>query len=275
MKEGRKAQYKKETQQTSLSRRTVELTRTIIKAALTQAVKEQLIARNPADATELPPADEEKEVIPFTQEEALKFLNSIKGKRLFAAYYLCLATGLRRGELLGLKWEDIDFRSGNFEIKRNLVEVKNETGKYVLEFQKPKTRKSQRTIPMTEDIIKVLKAHKVKQNEEKLFFGKGYQDNGLVFCSEDGRPLWPRNFHRQYSNLLKAAGIPHKKPHAMRHTFVSLLLEQGEDLKNIQELVGHASIVVTANVYGKIAEKTKKKAVEKMSQILKIEAVNR
>ncbi len=191
-----------------LSRRTVEYTRTIIKAALKQAVEEGLLFRNVAEATKLPPGEDKKEVVPFTAEEASCFLNTAAGNRMFAAYYMDIFTGIRRGETLGLMWDDIDFKAGRFEIKRELVSIKDETtGKYILDFQLPKTVKSRRTIPMTDDIVKVLKSHKAQQDEEQHFFGKSYHDENLVFCSEDGRRIWPRNFNRQYTSLLKSSGL--------------------------------------------------------------------
>jgi integrase len=255
-----------------LSRRTVEYTRTIIKAALSQAVEEGLLIRNVAAATKLPPDTEKKEVVPFTRGEAEQFLSTARGNRMFASYYMDIFTGTRRGETLGLKWDDIDWKAPNFEIKRELVAIKDETtGKYFLDFQLPKTAKSQRTIPMTEDMVKVLKSHKARQNEEKLFFGQSYHDENLVFCSEDGKRLWPRNFNRQYTSLLKQAGIEHKKPHTMRHTCASLLLEAGEELKNVQELLGHSKMSTTGDIYAHVLEKTKKKALDKLNGMINVD----
>lgn len=158
------------------------------------------------------------------------------------------------------------------EIKRELVSIKDEkTGKYFLDFQPPKSLKSRRTIPMTKDMAKVLKTHKAQQNEDRLFFGEAYTNEDLVFCSEEGHRIWPRNFNRQYTNLLKSAGIEHKKPHAMRHTCASLLLEAGEELKNVQEILGHSKISVTADIYAHVLEKTKKKALDKMEKMIKVD----
>jgi integrase len=254
-----------------LSLETVQKIRTIVKTALKQAVDNDLIIKNPAAATRLPKM-EKKEVVPFTGEEAEKFLATARKSRLFAGYYLDMFAGLRRGEMLGLRWNDISWEASNFEIKRELVEIKDDaTGKYKLDFQTPKTPKSRRTIPMTEDMVKVLKSHKARQAEEKLFFGKAYQNEDLVFCSEDGRRIWPRNFNRQYTSLLKQTGIEHKKPHAMRHTCASLLLEAGEELKNVQEILGHSKISITADIYTHVLDKTKKKALDKLNDLIKVD----
>jgi site-specific recombinase XerD len=168
-------------------------------------------------------------------------------------------------------WSDIDFETGKFEIKRNLVCIKDDTtGKQYLDFQPPKTPKSRRTIPMTDDIIKVLNAHTEKQDKEKFFFREKYQDENLVFCSEDGRRIWPRNFERQYTNLLKRAGIEHKKLHTTRHTFASMMIEDGEDIRTVQEILGHATLAMTSDIYSHVIEKTKKKAINRMNGLLNV-----
>ena len=247
--------------------------RAILHKALKQAVTNRMLIYNPVDGVTLPKA-EKKEVVPFTEKEAEKFLISILKHRMFAIYFLGFMTGLRRGELLGLMWNDIDSETEYFEIKRELVAVKNKlTGKRELKFGHPKSDRSQRIIPLTEKIVKVLKTHKVRQNKEKLFFGTDYEDNGLVFCSEDGKKLWPRNFNRQYTQLLEKAGLDHKKPHAMRHTFATLQIEKGTDLKQVQELLGHAVLAMTADTYKHVVEKSKakQKAIDRMGDTFNID----
>ena len=143
-----------------------------------------IITFNPVDATTLPPLVK-KEAEAFTKEEAEKFLSTAKGSRMFAGYYLDMFTGMRRGEMLGLMWDDFDCDGAQL---RDQAGTGGDTGmttpgKYHLDFEPPKTPKSQRTIPMTEGMVKVLKSHKARQNEEKLFFGKAYHDEHLVFCS--------------------------------------------------------------------------------------------
>jgi integrase len=289
-KEGRqvkKTKKKKEQKQPKgLSRRTVELTRTVIKAALDKAVEDDLIIKNPAKGTTLP-KEERKKVKPFTRDDALKFLEFVEDDRLYAIYYLMFSTGLRRGEALGLKWQDIELAEGQqwkdqnlkaakMHIERSLVEFYDEeTGKVVRDFQPPKTSESRRTIPLTSHVVAVLKAHKAKQAEEKLFFGEAYHDEDLVFATEDGKRIWPSNFNEQYTKRLKNAGIDHKNPHSMRHTFCTLLLEEGEDLKVVQELAGHADISTTANIYCDVVDRVKKRAVEKMGAILNAEATQK
>ncbi len=254
-----------------LSPRMVHYVHTLIHAALKQAVKEGLIIRNPADAVELPKV-KKREIEPLTREEITAFLDAIRGDRLYAAFCLALKTGLRRGEILGLRWKDIDFKEKKLHVRQILVEARDPNGekKVALVFQEPKTKKSQRTIPLTDDLIKLLKQHRARQNEEKLIFGKDYQDHGLVFCGEDGRPIWPRNFLRHFTALQKKAGIKHHRIHDLRHTFATLLLAEGEELKNVQELLGHEKISTTADIYTKVLEESKRKAVSKLDAIIRI-----
>jgi integrase len=271
LKNGRATEWNKEVNP-GLSRRTVDYVRTTVKAALSVAVDNDLILKNPAKQTKLPPA-EKKEAVPFTRRESETFLNYVKGiaHRLFAALYLAFCTGLRRGEILGLMWPDIDFEASTLEVKRELVEVRDvDTKKVHLDFGPPKTEKSKRTIPMTENMVKVLKAHLEKQDEERFFYKESYHDENLVFCTEDGRRIWPRNFDRLYTNLLKKAGVDHKKLHTTRHTFASMMIEDGEDIRNVQELLGHAVLSTTADIYSHVAERAKKKAMNRMQDLLNV-----
>lgn len=264
----REGKSKKGEPPAGMSRKTIELTRIIASAALDKAVEDDLILKNPCKGTTLP-QEEPQEVEPFTREEALRILETVKDDRLYAIYFLMFGAGLRRGEALGLKWRDINFKESKMHIKRSLREQKDdETGKYLLKFSPPKSKKSRRTIPLTPELVAVLKAHKAKQAEEKLFFGEEYHNEDLVFCKENGERIWPRCFHRHYTDSLKATGVSHKKPHTMRHTFCTLLIEEGEDLRIVQELAGHASLAITAGIYVHVLERTKKKAVTKLSSIL-------
>jgi len=114
-------------------------------------------------------------------------------------------------------------------------------------------------------MIRVLKHHNAIQNQEKLFFGEEYHDEGLIFSSEDGRRLWPRNYDRQYTSLLKQAGVAHKKFHTTRHTFATRLLERGVDVRIVQELLGHAQAGTTHDIYSHVIERVKRQSVEQLT----------
>ncbi|MGI9953363.1 site-specific integrase [Moorellaceae bacterium AZ2] len=131
----------------------------------------------------------------MSAREVQKFLEAA-GDRLYTAFVLEMATGLRRGELLALRWEDINFEKGMVHINRTLVRVRTEEGpgRTELVYQEPKTEKSREPVPIPKVVLEELKRHRARQEEEKVFWGRAYQDNGLVFCTEDGKPLDPANF---------------------------------------------------------------------------------
>lgn len=242
----------------------------IINGALKQALKEQLVYRNVNEATELPPLKYE-EIQPLTLEQAQRFLEVAEKDRLYAAFLLELGTGLRRGELLALRWQDVDLENGRIFVNRTVARVKDENGptKTKLEYQPPKTEKSKASVPIPEDVLRELRAHRKRQNEERLFFAQNYHNNGLVFCTEDGRQLDPRNFTKRYARQLKKAGIPEVSFHTLRHTYATILLEQGEDLRVVQENLRHTRLNVTADIYATVTEKLKKRAAARLNGLYK------
>ncbi|TDA70453.1 MAG: site-specific integrase [Clostridia bacterium] len=135
-------------------------------------------------------------------------------------------------------------------------------------FQEPKTKKSRRTVPIPQDIVQELKAHKARQNQEKLLLGEAYQDNGLVFATPDGRPLEIRTFLRRFDNLLANAGVPKVRFHDLRHTYATLLLEAGEHPKVFHELLGHSNISTTLDTYSHVLPELKQAAAAKLNGIL-------
>lgn len=180
-----------------LSPRTVRLIHTIMHAALKQAMKEGLVARNVAEATTLP-KQARKEPRVLTLEEQKRFFEVLEQDRLGAAFLLDLATGMRRGEILALRWEDLDLREGIIRVRRELVRVKDpDTGKGVLIFQEPKSEKGRRSIPLPEWAVAALKAHRKRQLEEKLALGEAYEDNGLA----------PRSLARRWTRETLTASL--------------------------------------------------------------------
>lgn len=244
------------------SARTVRYIHQVIHGALEQALKNGLVARNVSKATKLPRL-KKREIRALTPEEQERFLEVLEQDRIGAAFKVLLGTGLRRGELLGLTWQDVDLEDGTIRVRRQLTPVK---GGPI--FQEPKTEKARRIIPLPRDVVAALKAHRAKQAQEKLLAGVAYQDSGLVFATEIGTRINPRNFNRKFYELRKKAGLEDVNLHALRHTFATRSLELGEDLKVVQELLGHARIAITADTYAHVSPKLKRDAVAKLNGTL-------
>ncbi|MFI3173412.1 MAG: tyrosine-type recombinase/integrase, partial [Eubacteriales bacterium] len=238
-----------------LSPRTVEYLSTLIGSALQQAYKNRLVDSNVNEFVVLA-KKEEVEIVPLTIEEVKKLLVEARTSQLYSFIVLAIYTGMRKGELLGLRWEDIDMDNKVLHVHHNLCRVKNDDGitKTKLVLLKPKTKKSIRTIPLSDDALAVLKSHKVKQMETKMLYGDIYVDNHAVFAREDGSFRCPRETVREFHRVLEDAGVRKCRVHDLRHTFASILINEGESMKVIQELLGHSTITTTMDIYSHISD---------------------
>ncbi|MDP9476960.1 MAG: site-specific integrase [Actinomycetota bacterium] len=225
---------------------TVRLMHAVLNRALDQAVRWGVIGRNVCKAT-TPPQPNPEEIKPLDAENTKRLLEAARGNRLEALYVVAVTAGLRIGELLGLKWEDLDGNAGVLRVRRTKSQAK--TGPT---FTTPKNGKG-RSIRLTRQAVEALKAHKAAQNAERLRAGDLWQDNGLVFCTQGGRPL---DFHNirvaSFKPLLVRAGLPHMRFHDLRHTCATLLLSRGHHPKLVQELLGHASVALTLDRYSHV-----------------------
>lgn len=257
-----------------LSPTTIKRIHIIINSSLKQAMKNGLINKNIATAVTVP-KQIKHEISPLTKDEITLFLKEAKKNRLYAAFLLECGTGLRRGELIGLKWVDINFNHKTLHVKRSLVvkydmEAKLQGKKATsLVFETPKTEKSKRIISIPDHIVKELRAHNKRQKEEKLRIGKFYNDNSLVFCQVDGSPLHPATFTNKFKNLLKEAGLEDARFHDLRHSVATLLLEMNEHPKVVQELLGHSTISTTLDIYSHVSLDKKEQAAAKLNTIFK------
>jgi integrase len=231
-----------------LSGSTVQKIHHVIHKALSQAVRWDLIPRNPADAVKAPTAST-KEMNPLAAPEARRLLEAASGDRLEAFYVLAVHTGMRRGELLGLKWGDVDLDAGTpaIHLRRTLTRTDNSCR---LALGEPKTKKSRRTVRLTPRAVEALRRHRARQAEEKLKAGSLYQDQGLVFAGMVGNLINPSNLRqRSFIPLLKRAGLPRITFNDLRHTCASLLFQRNVHPKFVQELLGHASVAITLDTY--------------------------
>ncbi len=236
-----------------LSGSTVQKMHHVLHKALSQAVKWNLIPRNPADGVKAPTAST-KEMHPLSAPEARRLFEAASktSDRLEALYMLAVHTGIRRGELLGLKWEDVDLDGSTIRVRRTLTRVEN--GRR-LAIGEPKTKKSRRTVRLTHLAMEALRRHGARQAEEKLYASGVYQDQGLVFTGEIGNLINPSNLRqRSFAPLLSRAGLGDRQItfHDLRHTCASLLFSKNVHPKFVQELLGHATIAITLDTYSHV-----------------------
>ncbi|WP_282204002.1 tyrosine-type recombinase/integrase [Kitasatospora fiedleri] len=243
-----------------LSPLTLAYIHSVLKSALEHAVREEEIPRNVArNGTPRPRRFE-----PLTADEARTFLTTAQGHRLHALFELALRTGLRKGELLGLRWEDLDRGSGTASIRRTLQRTR--TGG--LTTLPTKTVSSERRIALPTPCLTSLRAHRKQQAQEKEKAGAGWVDSGHVFTRPDGHPIEPATLTRHFNALLRRAHLRQIRFHDLRHSTATLLLEQGVELVVIKELLGHAHIGVTATVYAHVRLRLQRDAIDLLGHTL-------
>ncbi|MFE1746317.1 tyrosine recombinase XerC [Coleofasciculus sp. H7-2] len=240
--------------------RTANACRTLLFSAYKQAIRWQLVARNPVEATD-PLRAAHKDTVLWSGAQAAHFLDSARPHRLYAAFYLVMATGLRRGELLGLRWEDVSERE--LYIRQQLT---YREGAFV--FAPPKTAQGTRRIAITPDVYAVLEAHRRAQEAQRADLGEMWPNTGLVFVSEVGTPIHPRNFERSWGQLKKAANMPPARLHDLRHLHVSLLVKQGVDPQAIADRVGHSDASFTLRRYSHMFEEHRERTAISLATLL-------
>lgn len=182
-----------------------------------------------------------------------------------------MATGLRVGELLALRWQDIDLDKNALNVRQSLGRIKTfdegSSAKSKLAFGEPKTKAGKRLIPLPHHVVSLLKQHKRNQAEEKLKLGSGFNKENLVFCSLSGTPIDPKNFDRKFKSILKRAGLEKINLHILRHTFATRMLELNEHPKVVQEILGHANISITLDTYSHVLPEIKHAAAQKIEHL--------
>jgi integrase len=241
---------------------TAQFARSVLQRALNRAVKWELVIRNVVLATD-PPRRNSRVITPLSMEQAQQLLAAVAGHRLEALYRIALSLGLRRGEVLGLRWADINFDKKNLSITGALQRVQGK-----LERTQPKTRAGARTLLLPDVLVKLLVDHRRRQAEERAFWGAEWQKHDLVFPAERGTPMEPSNLHRHFKLALKRAGLPHAtRFHDLRHTCATFLIAQDVHPRVVMEILGHSQISLTMNIYGHVLPETQREATTKVADL--------
>jgi integrase len=234
----------------------------VLRAALSDAERMDLVPRNVAKSVR-PGTLSRTERRALTAGEAKSLLAVIAGDRLEPLFLRGLATGLRRGELLGLRWADVDLTGRVLTVRQAIQRVDGR-----LRVVAPKTHRSTRPLPLSATAVRALEMQRVRQAKEKLAAAWAWKETGLVFTSTIGTPLEPRNVNRRFETLRADAGLEWLRLHDLRHAFATFLLDQGEELRTVMELLGHATIRLTADTYGHVLPPRARNAAEAIDRLL-------
>lgn len=235
---------------------TIKKIHSIIRASLEYATQYQLIKRNPASVVK-PPAVRHKDITVWDEQQMLKFLDFVKDEWDYIVYHLALYTGMRKGEILGLKWSDIDFINNKIRVMRSY----SKTG-----FSEGKTANARRVIDIDETTVDYLLKRKKAVSENKLKMGQDYNDLDLIICRPTGDPVDVRNVNRRFDKFVERSKLPRIRFHDMRHTHATLMLKMGIPVKVVSERLGHGSIEMTLNTYAHLLPSMQLEAVQIFSK---------
>ncbi|HXG36563.1 MAG TPA: tyrosine-type recombinase/integrase [Dehalococcoidia bacterium] len=253
-----------------LSPRTVLQAHRILRESLHHAVRWQLLGRNPADSVATPrPSRYQVAAVP--PQTVIRLLDAAEASPINILIRLAITTGLRQGELLGLRWKDIDLKTGVVHVRQALQWLPGQKAS----FRQPKTHRSERPVAISKTLIARLNEHRRKQLEGRLLAGPLYQDHDLVFATSVGTPIHPDSLRRSWRAVLKQAGISPLRFHDLRHIHASLLLAQGTHPKVVSERLGHSAIGITMDTYSHTLPNLQREAAELLEQLLEAAVTNR
>lgn len=223
----------------------------------------QLIARNPADAV-TSPRPSRPEIRVLGAEDVDQLLEAAAPTSLYALLYLALSTGARQGELLALRWEDVDLERGTMHIART---IQRSPGQGV-SYRPPKTHRSSRAVSLSPEVVALLREHRRAQAEHRLKMGPAYKNRGLIFASSTGAPMDAGNLRRTFARLVRDVGLPHLRFHDLRHTAATLMLRAGVHPKVVSERLGHATVSVTLDTYSHVLPDLQRDAAQALDGVL-------
>jgi len=245
-----------------LSPRRVQYIHAVLRRALVTAERWGMVTRNVAKLVD-PPRVPKHEITPLTPEQAKRLIETSAGDRHRALWITALGTGLRQGEVLGLRWEDMDLDTGRLRVRHTLANVGG-----TLTLLEPKTDRSRRFVMLPESVVTALRAHRTRQRMEHLVAGSRWVDSGHVFTTTIGTPLHAATVTRAFQAALERAGLPRSRFHDLRHAAATFLLAQGMTLEDVKQLLGHSSITLTSNTYGHVLEQRQRQVAAAMDAVL-------
>lgn len=241
----------------------------IIHCALQQAVMWELLSRNVADAV-IPPKKEKPVLFEPALEVIFEVLDALKEELIYMPVVLAISAGVRRGEVLGLRWKDYNEKTKKISIVQTLQRVQGEG----LKFFPPKTPGSRRQVELPPSTVAELKKHRTNQKKYKLALGDAYQDYGLICCWDDGRPIDPDYVTKRFEKITERLGCPKFRFHDLRHAHATFLLASGVDPKSIQDRLGHSTVAFTLDQYSHVTSSMQQQAAAKAEEIFfKVEKV--
>jgi integrase len=243
-----------------LSVRSVQYAHRVLHRALADAVRWNLVPINPASGARAPRA-QRAELTVWTSDEAATFLRHVANERLFALWILALHTGMRRGELAGLRWKDVDLDDGTLTVAQQRTNANHE-----VVVSTPKGR-SQRQIVLAPATVAALRQHRAVQLRERLALGEAWADTGYVFVDEAGQPYHPHSYLTMFRRACARAGVPPIRLHDLRHTMATLALQAGVHPKVVQEQLGHSAINVTMDVYSHVPQAVRRESASTIAAL--------
>ena len=251
--------------QPALSAKTIKNIHGVLHKALKQAVLIGYLRTNPTEACILPRIIR-KEMHPLEEDQVAVFLREVQGHPHEYLYKIALFTGLREGEVLGLGWEHIDFQAGTLTVKRQLRREQKKGGGYY--FSPPKNNKS-RCLTLAPSVIQLFRLQKLEQNSMRMEASDAWEEHGLIFTNQTGGYLSYRTVYDCFKRIVRNIGAPATRFHDLRHTFAVASIKSGDDIKTVQENLGHATAAFTLDVYGHVTKQMKQDSAARMEQFIK------
>lgn len=246
-----------------LSARSVLRHHQVLHTAFRHAAKWQLLASSPADAVQRPKA-ERHELPAIGPEEVRRFLSAADATPYGTLVHLAVMTGLRQGELLGLRWQDVKLDASVLHVQQTCQWLPGQG----FVFRQPKTSRSRRAVDLSPDTVKRLRQHRHRQLEERLLLGPAHQDHGLVFATPLGTPIDPSNLRRAWSRIVRAAGLEPLRFHDLRHAHATLMLQQGTHPKVVSERLGHSGVGITLDIYSHVLPGIQAQAAAQLDELV-------